>query len=125
MLASLSTLAHHGVIYVPLGYAKAFAQLTNLSEVHGGTCYVLYGLVLRYHICLQALHGVLALSRVLMAHASRLLSNSRSLRSRERTSTKPLPRRTSKRSRRSMLFFASYIVLQIKVFQECEVACDI
>ncbi|KAL1857472.1 flavodoxin-like fold protein [Diaporthe australafricana] len=36
-LASMSTLAHHGIIYVPLGYAKTFAQLTDLSEVHGGS----------------------------------------------------------------------------------------
>lgn len=36
-LAAMSTLAHHGIIYVPFGYAKAFAQLTNLSEVHGGS----------------------------------------------------------------------------------------
>lgn len=32
----MSTLAHHGIIYVPFGYAKAFAQMSNLSEVHGG-----------------------------------------------------------------------------------------
>ena len=38
VIASMSTLAHHGVIYVPFGYAKAFAQLTNLTEVHGGKC---------------------------------------------------------------------------------------
>ena len=36
-LNSLSTLTHHGIIYVPLGYKNAFAQLTNLNEVHGGT----------------------------------------------------------------------------------------
>jgi NAD(P)H dehydrogenase (quinone) len=36
-IASLSTLAHHGIVYVPFGYAKAFGQLTNLSEVHGGS----------------------------------------------------------------------------------------
>lgn len=36
-LASLSTLAHHGIIYVPLGYKTTFASLTNLSEVHGGS----------------------------------------------------------------------------------------
>jgi len=36
-IAALSTLAHHGIIYVPLGYAKSFAQLTNLNEVHGGS----------------------------------------------------------------------------------------
>ncbi|KAF4594435.1 minor allergen Alt a 7 [Ophiocordyceps camponoti-floridani] len=38
-LAAMSTLAHHGIIYVPLGYANAFAQLTNLSEVHGGSAW--------------------------------------------------------------------------------------
>lgn len=36
-LAAMSTFAHHGIIYVPFGYAKAFGQLTNLSEVHGGS----------------------------------------------------------------------------------------
>ncbi|CAN8101252.1 unnamed protein product [Discula destructiva] len=38
-LAAMSTLAHHGIIYVPLGYANAFGQLTNLSEVHGGSAW--------------------------------------------------------------------------------------
>jgi multimeric flavodoxin WrbA len=37
VMNTMSTLAHHGIIYVPLGYAKAFGQLTNLSEVHGGS----------------------------------------------------------------------------------------
>ncbi|PPQ72863.1 hypothetical protein CVT26_003487 [Gymnopilus dilepis] len=32
---TLSVLAHHGIIYVPLGYSKTFPQLTNLDEVHG------------------------------------------------------------------------------------------
>lgn len=36
-IAAMSTLTHHGIIYVPLGYAKSFAQLTDLSEVHGGS----------------------------------------------------------------------------------------
>lgn len=36
-IAAMSTLAHHGLIYVPLGYAKTFAQLTNLEEVHGAS----------------------------------------------------------------------------------------
>jgi len=36
-LAAMSTFAHHGLIYVPLGYAKAFPQMTDLSEVHGGS----------------------------------------------------------------------------------------
>lgn len=34
---ALSVLAHHGIIYVPLGYKHAFSQLTSLEEVHGGT----------------------------------------------------------------------------------------
>ncbi|KAJ7075325.1 1,4-benzoquinone reductase [Mycena belliarum] len=34
---TISTLTHHGVLYVPLGYAHAFGQLTNLTEVHGGS----------------------------------------------------------------------------------------
>lgn len=33
----MSTLAHHGIIYVPLGYAKTFAQLTNMNEIRGGS----------------------------------------------------------------------------------------
>ncbi|KAL2203920.1 flavoprotein WrbA [Sarocladium strictum] len=36
-IAAMSTLAHHGVIYVPFGYAKAFGQMSDLSEVHGGS----------------------------------------------------------------------------------------
>jgi NAD(P)H dehydrogenase (quinone) len=36
-LASQSTFAHHGISFVPLGYATAFGQLTNLTEVHGGS----------------------------------------------------------------------------------------
>jgi len=37
VINSLSTLTHHGIIYVPLGYGRTFAQLANLSEVHGGS----------------------------------------------------------------------------------------
>ncbi|KAF3934697.1 hypothetical protein ABW20_dc0105539 [Dactylellina cionopaga] len=36
-IAAMSTFAHHGLIYVPLGYAKAFPQMTDLTEVHGGS----------------------------------------------------------------------------------------
>jgi len=35
--AALSTLTHHGMIFVPLGYANVFPLLTNLQEVHGGS----------------------------------------------------------------------------------------
>ncbi|CAR22115.1 KLTH0C07590p [Lachancea thermotolerans CBS 6340] len=34
---SLSVLAHHGIIYVPLGYKFAGAALSNLTEIHGGS----------------------------------------------------------------------------------------
>ena len=36
-IAALSTLAHHGIIYVPLGYADAFPLLGDVSEVRGGS----------------------------------------------------------------------------------------
>lgn len=36
-IAALSTLAHHGMIYVPLGYKHAFPLLADLSEVRGGS----------------------------------------------------------------------------------------
>lgn len=36
-LASMSTLAHHGIIYVPLGYKTTFHLLGDLSEVRGGS----------------------------------------------------------------------------------------
>ncbi|KAI0346944.1 NADH-quinone oxidoreductase [Trametopsis cervina] len=35
--SALSVLAHHGILFVPLGYSRSFAQLTNLDEVHGGS----------------------------------------------------------------------------------------
>jgi len=34
---TLSTLVHHGINYVPLGYKPVFPQLTNMEEIHGGT----------------------------------------------------------------------------------------
>lgn len=36
---SLSVLVHHGIIYIPLGYAKAFGQLSNMTEIHGASPY--------------------------------------------------------------------------------------
>jgi len=38
-LQALSTLAHHGIIYIPLGYKQTIAQLGNVNEVHGGTAW--------------------------------------------------------------------------------------
>lgn len=37
VINALSTLTHHGIIYVPLGYGVAFPLLTNLNEVHGSS----------------------------------------------------------------------------------------
>ena len=36
-LAAMSTFAHQGIIYVPLGYKTVFGQLTALDEVRGGS----------------------------------------------------------------------------------------
>lgn len=36
-LAAMSTLTHHGIIYVPLGYATTFPILADLSEARGGS----------------------------------------------------------------------------------------
>lgn len=39
VINSLSTLTHHGIIYVPLGYKRTFGQLANVSEVRGGSAW--------------------------------------------------------------------------------------
>lgn len=36
-IAAMSTFAHHGMIYVPLGYKTTFALLAELQEVRGGS----------------------------------------------------------------------------------------
>ncbi|OBT88515.1 hypothetical protein VE02_03492 [Pseudogymnoascus sp. 03VT05] len=37
VISAMSTLAHHGIIYVPLGYKTAFEQISRLTEVHGSS----------------------------------------------------------------------------------------
>ena len=37
VITSLSTLAHHGICFVPLGYKRTSDILNNLDEVRGGT----------------------------------------------------------------------------------------
>lgn len=37
VLDAMSTLTHHGLIYVPLGYKTVFAELSNVTEVRGGS----------------------------------------------------------------------------------------
>ena len=39
VIAAMSTLAHQGIIYVPFGYKHAFGQLSDLSEVRGGSAW--------------------------------------------------------------------------------------
>ena len=36
-IAAMSTLSHHGFLYVPLGYKTTFPLLANLEEIHGGS----------------------------------------------------------------------------------------
>ncbi|RYO88493.1 hypothetical protein DL764_008719 [Monosporascus ibericus] len=38
-IAAMSTFAHHGLIYVPLGYARSFSNLVDLSEARGGSAW--------------------------------------------------------------------------------------
>lgn len=35
----LNYLAHHGIIYIPLGYKNVFAEIANTEEVHGGNAW--------------------------------------------------------------------------------------
>lgn len=39
VIAAMSTLAHHGIIYVPLGYKTTFNILADMSEVRGGSAW--------------------------------------------------------------------------------------
>ncbi|TFK36595.1 NADH-quinone oxidoreductase [Crucibulum laeve] len=36
-LNTLSTLSHHGILYVPLGYAHTFALMSDMTQVRGGS----------------------------------------------------------------------------------------
>jgi len=36
-IAAMSTMAHHGIIYVPLGYKTTFGLMVDLSEARGGS----------------------------------------------------------------------------------------
>jgi len=37
VISSMSTLVHHGMIFVPLGYKNTFPHLSNVTEVRGGS----------------------------------------------------------------------------------------
>lgn len=115
---SLSTFVHHGLIYVPLGYKHTFSQMSNLTEVHGGTstCH------LRLHIqCLisfpgipffpplspQVLLGVREHLEAWMAPANPLHSNWKSHLSKVRASGRSSPSTTLSPSKLSSLAFFS------------------
>lgn len=36
---AISYLVHHGMPYIPLGYANTFAEASNMDEVHGGSAW--------------------------------------------------------------------------------------
>ncbi|KAJ3282955.1 hypothetical protein HK104_010627 [Borealophlyctis nickersoniae] len=38
-LTFISTLTHHGIAYVPFGYARSFAQMTSTTEFRGGSAW--------------------------------------------------------------------------------------
>ncbi len=50
-IASMSTLVHHGFIYVPLGYKTAFPLLADLSEVRGGSPWGAGTFAVSYFFC--------------------------------------------------------------------------
>ncbi|QLG72293.1 hypothetical protein HG535_0C06480 [Zygotorulaspora mrakii] len=39
IINNLSTLVHHGMIFVPLGYKNASSELSNMTEAHGGSAW--------------------------------------------------------------------------------------
>lgn len=114
-IASMSTLAHHGFNFVPLGYKHTFGQLTNLSEVHGGSPWgagTFVSFLLFRTLCLRIRRYRMLMQNdrpLVTAAASPLLWSSRSPRFRVRPSMPPFPRSTSLdymvavRRRRSLL----------------------
>lgn len=55
-LAAMSTLAHHGLIYVPLGYKTASPLLANMDEIHGGSAWGAGTFSVCYHLQKHLLH---------------------------------------------------------------------
>lgn len=37
VMNAMSTLVHHGINFIPLGYSTTFSQLSNMSEIRGGS----------------------------------------------------------------------------------------
>ena len=56
VISTMSTFAHHGMVFVPLGYKHTFAALTNLDEAHGGSPYGAGTLAVRYSYALPFPH---------------------------------------------------------------------
>jgi len=84
----MSTFAHHGLIYVPLGYAHTFAQATDLSAAHGGDYLTYYHFPLITDCVLsQVVLGELELWLALMDLANLQHLSLKLLRSKARLST--------------------------------------
>lgn len=91
-LAMMSTLTHHGLIYVPLGYKTTFHILGDLSEVRGGSP---WGAGTFSVSSLWVGLGLIFADqsrRLPMAPDSQPRRNSRSRRSKARPSMVPFPR---------------------------------
>lgn len=92
-IAAMSTFAHHGIIYVPLGYKNTFAQMSSVEVVRGGLSSVI-SLSARCseRISLKVALGDPELSRLAMDPGSRLHLNLRLQRFKAGVSMKPSPR---------------------------------
>lgn len=99
-ISTMSTLTHHGFVYVPLGYKHTFAQLANLEEVHGGSpwgagTFAVSILYLFFPFFSPPNTLLTTCFRVPTVPASLPLLSCPLLRLRERPSTRLLPRPTS------------------------------
>jgi NAD(P)H dehydrogenase (quinone) len=54
VISSMSTLVHHGMIFVPLGYKDTFPHLSNVSEVRGGMFALFIPVIAHCLICFQS-----------------------------------------------------------------------
>jgi hypothetical protein len=102
VIASMSTMTHHGIIYVPLGYKTAFPLLADLSEARGGspwgagTFAVHLALLFRNSPSPYAYIMLIPRkNRAWMVPANPPPRNSNSPKPKESPSTKPSPKSTS------------------------------
>ena len=95
-LASMSTLAHHGILYVPFGYSHAFGEMVDLSEVHGGSPWGAGTFAVSLRAVSRPIKGIEWLiafvKRAQPVHASPPRKSSHSPPSKAKLSTKPFLR---------------------------------